>query len=265
MSNSSLVSYTRISPNRTSPRNHAVDRVSVHCFVGQVTAKSGCNAGTFTEYDPDNGASCNYVVGHDGSIGLCVEEKDRSWCTSSRSNDHRAITIETASDTKDPYAVTDAAYAALIELLVDICRRNGKNKLLWFGDKDKSLAYEPQNGEMVMTVHRWFANKACPGNYLYERHGAIAFEVNRRLSETEEEDMVRYKKLKEVPNDCHFRDILNDLMDAGIMAGDGSDPNGNDDVIDVSHDMVRMFVFNYRAGCYDAALKDAGVDPDTYK
>lgn len=89
MSNSSLVTYTKISPNRTSPRNHKIDTISIHCFVGQVTAKSGCNAGAFTKYDPDNGASCNYVVGHDGSIGLCVEEKDRSWCTSSGSNDHR--------------------------------------------------------------------------------------------------------------------------------------------------------------------------------
>ena len=167
MSNSSLVTYTKISPNRTSPRNHKIDTISIHCFVGQVTAKSGCNAGAFTKYDPDNGASCNYVVGHDGSIGLCVEEKDRSWCTSSGSNDHRAVTIETASETKDPYKVTAAAYAALLDLVTDICRRNGAKKLLWFGDKAKTLAYTPKSGEMVMTVHRWFANKACPGNYLY--------------------------------------------------------------------------------------------------
>ena len=181
MSNSSLVTYTKISPNRTSPRNHKIDTISIHCFVGQVTAKSGCNAGAFTKYDPDNGASCNYVVGHDGSIGLCVEEKDRSWCTSSGSNDHRAITIETASETKDPYKVTAAAYAALLDLVTDICRRNGAKKLLWFGDKAKTLAYTPKSGEMVMTVHRWFANKACPGNYLYNLHGEIAAEVTKRL------------------------------------------------------------------------------------
>ena len=181
MSNSSLVTYTKISPNRTSPRNHKIDTISIHCFVGQVTAKSGCNAGTFTKYDPDNGASCKYVVGHDGSIGLCVEEKDRSWCTSSGSNDHRAVTIETASETKDPYKVTAAAYAALLDLVTDICRRNGAKKLLWFGDKAKTLAYNPKAGEMVMTVHRWFANKACPGNYLYNLHGEIAAEVTKRL------------------------------------------------------------------------------------
>lgn len=182
MSNSSLVTYTKISPNRTSPRNHKIDTISIHCFVGQVTAKSGCNAGTFTKYDPNNGASCNYVVGHDGSIGLCVEEKDRSWCTSSGANDHRAVTIETASETKDPYKVTSAAYAALLDLVTDICRRNGAKKLLWFGDKAKTLAYTPKAGEMVMTVHRWFANKACPGDYLYNLHGEIAAEVTKRLS-----------------------------------------------------------------------------------
>ena len=182
MSNSSLVTYTKISPNKNSPRNHRIDTISIHCFVGQVTAKSGCNAGTFTKYDPNNGASCNYVVGHDGSIGLCVEEKDRSWCTSSVANDHRAVTIETASDNKEPYAVTDKAYAALLNLVTDICRRNGAKKLLWFGDKAKTLAYTPKAGEMVMTVHRWFANKSCPGNYLYNLHGEIAAEVTKRLS-----------------------------------------------------------------------------------
>lgn len=182
MSNSGLVTYTKISPNKNSPRNKPIDRISIHCFVGQVTAKSGCNAGNFTRYDPENGSSCNYVVGHDGSIGLCVEEKDRSWCTSSPANDHRAITIETASEAKHPYKVTASAYAALLDLVTDICRRNGKTKILWFGDKAKTLAYQPEANEMVMTVHRWFANKSCPGDYLYGLHDEIAAEVNKRLA-----------------------------------------------------------------------------------
>lgn len=178
MSNSSLVSYTKISPNRTSPRNHAIDTITIHCFVGQVTASSGCNAFQAASKQ----ASCNYVVGKDGSIGLCVEEKDRSWCSSDRANDHRAITIEVASDTTAPYAVTSEAYAALLDLVTDICKRNGKTRLIWFGDKAKTLVYEPKPHEMVMTVHRWFANKSCPGDYLYSRHGEIAAEVTRRLS-----------------------------------------------------------------------------------
>lgn len=101
--------------------------------------------------------------------------------TSSAANDHRAVTIETASDNKDPYAVTDKAYAALLDLVEDICRRNGKTKLLWLGDKDKTLAFKPAADEMVLTVHRWFANKACPGQYLLDRHPEIAAEVTRRL------------------------------------------------------------------------------------
>lgn len=177
-SNSELVTYTNISPNKTSPRQHSIDRISVHCIVGQWTAKQACDYFKSSS----RGASCNYAVGKDGSIGLCVEEKDRSWCTSSASNDHRAVTIETASDATSPYAVTDKAFAALLDLCEDICRRNGKKKLLWFGNKDKTLAYSPASDEMVMTVHRWFANKACPGEYLYSRHGQIAETVTSRLS-----------------------------------------------------------------------------------
>jgi hypothetical protein len=178
MSNSNLVTVTQISPNKNSPRNHAIDRITIHCFVGQVTAKRGCEVFQPTSKQ----ASCNYVVGYDGSIGLCVEEKDRSWCSSNSANDHRAVTIETASETVAPYKVTDKAYNALLDLVTDICKRNGKTKILWFGDKNKTLAYTPKANEMVMTVHRWFANKACPGDYLYNLHDEIAAEVNRRLS-----------------------------------------------------------------------------------
>ena len=179
MSNSSLVNYTKISPNKTSPRNHKIDTVSIHCAVGQFTAKELLNLKHFITKDSKNGASCNYAIGYDGSIGMGVEEKDRSWCTSSRSNDHRAITIEVASDTKHPYTVTDEAYKALIKLLVDICKRNSIKELKWKADKSLIGQVDKQN----MTVHRWFANKACPGDYLYKRHGQIAAEVNEFLSE----------------------------------------------------------------------------------
>lgn len=181
MSNSALTTYTKISPNKTSPRNHAIDTLTIHCFVGQVTAQHGCEV----FQNKSRQASCNYVVGHDGSIGLCVEEKDRSWCSSNRANDMRAITFEVASDTKHPYTVTDKALNALIDLIVDICKRNGKKKILWFADKNKTLAYSPKADEMVMTVHRWFANKACPGDYLYGKHGYIADEVNKRLGNSQ--------------------------------------------------------------------------------
>ena len=177
MSNSNLVTYTKLSPHCNKPRNHAIDTITIHCFVGQVTAERGC--AVFV--NPLRFASCNYVVGYDGSIGLCVDEANRSWCTSSKENDNRAITIEVASETKHPYAVTDKAYAALIELIADICKRNNIKKLLWKGDKALIGKVDQQN----MTVHRWFANKACPGDYLYNKHGEIAAEVNKLLGVTE--------------------------------------------------------------------------------
>jgi hypothetical protein len=171
--NSSLVNYTKISPNKTVGRNHAIDTITIHCVVGQ------CSVETLGEvFAPTSRqASSNYGVGKDGRIGMYVEEKDRSWCSSNAANDHRAITIEVASDTTHPYAVTDAALQATIKLCADICKRNGIKKLLWKGDKSLIGQVDKQN----MTVHRWFANKSCPGDYLYERHGYIADEVNKLL------------------------------------------------------------------------------------
>ena len=174
--NSSLVTYKRLTNNRTSPRNHAIDTITIHCIVGQWTAKQGCDYFATT----DRQCSANYVVGKDGSIGLSVEEKDRSWCSSNAANDNRAITIEVASDTTHPYAVTDKAYEALIELVADICKRNGIKKLLWKADKSLVGQVDKQN----MTVHRWFANKSCPGEYLYSRHSDIAAKVNAMLGDS---------------------------------------------------------------------------------
>ena len=174
MSNSPLATYTRITKNKTSPRNHAIDTITIHCIVGQWTAKQGCDYFATT----DRQCSANYVVGKDGSIGLSVDEKDRSWCSSNGTNDNRAITIEVASDTTHPYAVTAKAYAALLDLVTDVCKRNGIKKLVWSTNKNDRVNH--RNG-CNMTVHRDFANKACPGEYLYSRHGEIAAEVNRRL------------------------------------------------------------------------------------
>ena len=182
MSNSSLVTYTKLSPNNSGKRTHSIDRITPHCFVGQVTAQSGCNARNFVNYNPNTGASCNYVVGYDGSVGLCVDESMRSWCSSSNSNDQRAVTIECASEIKYPYTFTDDCYNKLVELCVDICRRNGKLKLLWIDDKNKSLSYQPKSDEMIITVHRWFDNKkACPGDWLYNRLGELANTVTSKL------------------------------------------------------------------------------------
>ena len=178
--NSKLISYTKLSPNHSGTRTHSIDRITPHCVVGQLSAESIC--GCFTS--PSRQASCNYGIGTDGRISLCVEEKNRSWCSSSNANDQRAVTIECASDMKEPYAMNSKVYESLIKLCTDICKRNGKKKLLWLGDKNKTLNYDPKSDEMVITVHRWFANKSCPGNWLYERLGDLAAKVTANLNET---------------------------------------------------------------------------------
>ncbi len=179
--NSPLVVYTKLSPNHSGLRTHGIDRITPHCVVGQLSCESIC--GCFTS--PSREASCNYGVGTDGRISLCVEEKNRSWCSSSNENDQRAVTIECASDKTAPYAMNSKVYDSLIDLCVDICKRNGKKKLLWFGDKTKSLNYNPKSDEMVLTVHRWFANKSCPGDWLYARMGDLAARVTERLGATQ--------------------------------------------------------------------------------
>lgn len=175
--NSPLVNYTLISPNRNSPRKHKIDTITIHCVVGQCTVEA---LGDWF-YPSSRQASSNYGVGYDGRIGMYVEEKDRSWCTSSPDNDHRAITIEVASDTYYPYAVTNAAYMATINLVADVCKRNGIHRLYWFGNAKDTWAYNIKEGEAVMTAHRWFTETICPGEYLLSRFGDICEMVNKQL------------------------------------------------------------------------------------
>lgn len=201
MSNSPLVSYTQISPNRGNTvngkwkpdRTHKIDTITIHCVVGQLSVERLGEV-----FAPSSKqASANYGIGSDGRIGMYVEEKDRSWCSSNAANDNRAITIECASDTTDPYAINDKVYASLVKLCADICKRNGIKELKWKADKSLIGQVDKQN----MTVHRWFAKKACPGDYIYNRLGKIANEVNELLNPTtntpEEETMTLndFKKL----------------------------------------------------------------------
>ena len=168
MSNSKLVSYTKISPNRTSPRNHKIDTITIHHMAGNLSVES-CGAWFALE---STAASSNYGIGSDGRIGLYVSEKDRSYCSSSPANDHRAVTIEVADyKVNGKWVVSEKAYAALIDLCVDICQRNGIAKLNYTGDKTGNL-----------TMHKWFANTDCPGEYLESRFPEIAAAVNKRLS-----------------------------------------------------------------------------------
>ena len=175
--NSPLVAYTKLSPNHSGQRTHSIDRITPHCVVGQCSVETLGNIFLPTSRQ----ASSNYGIGVDGRVGMYVEEKNRSWCSSSKANDQRAVTIECASDTTEPYAFKDVVYESLIKLCADICRRNGKTKLLWLGDKDTTLNYSPRPDEMILTVHRWFANKSCPGNWLYARMDDLATKVTVAL------------------------------------------------------------------------------------
>lgn len=173
MSNSSLATYRRISPHRTSPRNHVIDTITIHCMAGHMTSRNCVDFFATTPRD----VSSNYCIGDSGDIAISVDESDRSWCTSDADNDNRAITIEVSSDAASPNKVTDAAYDALIQLCTDICVRNGISKLLWKNNKSLIGNVSQQN----MTVHRWFSNKSCPGEYLFNRLSAIASAVNNNL------------------------------------------------------------------------------------
>lgn len=180
MGNSKLVTCTVKSPNHSGKRTHSIDRITPHCVVGQLSASA--IGGCFT--NPSRQASCNYGIGTEGGVCLIVDEDNRSWCSSSNANDQRAVTIECASDKTDPYAMNSTVYNKLIDLCEDICRRNGKTKLIWISNKDKALSYNPANNEMQLTVHRWFANKSCPGDWLFARLGDVAKTVTARLSGT---------------------------------------------------------------------------------
>ena len=177
---SSLVNFVKISPNNSGQRTHAIDRITPHCVVGQ------WDVSTFGNYfsNPQVKASCNYGIAKDGKVALVVEENKRSWCSSSNENDQRAVTIECSSEKTPPYAFNDAVYNKLIDLCVDICRRNGKNTLLWLGTKEATLSYNPKPNEMVLTVHRWFKNKACPGDWLMARMNDLATKVTNKLKGT---------------------------------------------------------------------------------
>ena len=182
--NSPMAVYTKLSPNHSGQRTHCIDRITPHCVVGQCSVETLGSIFAPTSRQ----ASSNYGIGEDGRVGMYVEEKNRSWCSSSNANDQRAVTIECASDNTEPYAFKDVVYQTLIKLCVDICQRNEKKKLLWLGDKDTTLAYTPKADEMVLTVHRWFANKSCPGSWMYARMGDLAGKVTAQLGGSKQEE-----------------------------------------------------------------------------
>ena len=168
MSNSKMVSYTKISPNSNNPRNHKIDKITIHHMAGDFSLEAVGRGFA----DPKRQASANYGIDSSGRVALYVDEANRAWTSSNAENDHRAVTIEVANDGGAPdWHVSDKALEATIALCVDICKRNGIKALNFTGDKSGNL-----------TMHKWFAATACPGPYLESKFPYIAAEVNKRLT-----------------------------------------------------------------------------------
>ena len=211
--NSPMAVYTKLSPNHSGQRTHCIDRITPHCVVGQCSVETLGSIFAPTSRQ----ASSNYGIGEDGRVGMYVEEKNRSWCSSSNANDQRAVTIECASDNTEPYAFKDVVYQTLIKLCVDICQRNGRKKLLWLGDKDTTLAYTPKADEMVLTVHRWFANKSCPGSWMYARMGDLAGKVTAQLGSSKQEETPPVTDAEKTIWDFLYGKLCNAYGAAGMM------------------------------------------------
>lgn len=166
--NSPLVVYTRISPNRTSPRNQPITKITVHHMAGVCSVEDFGNIVAPTSRQ----MSANYAIGNDGRIGLFCPEADRSWCSSSPMNDHRAITIEVSnSSVGGDWPIGTKAYNSLIKLCVDICKRNGIKKLYFDGTPNGSL-----------TFHYMFAATACPGPWMKNHANDLCNKVNSQLN-----------------------------------------------------------------------------------
>lgn len=254
MSNSSLVNCTVKSPNHSGKRTYRISRLTPHCVVGQLSAES--IGGCFTS--PSRQASCNYGIGYDGRICLIVDEDCRSWCSSSNSNDQRAVTIECASDKTAPYAMKSAVYESLVDLCADICKRNGITKLLWLGSKEATLSYEPKANEAVLTAHRWFANKSCPGDWLYSRYGDLANRVNARLGSSEPAPQPSDKVLYRVQTGAFKNKSNADALAAKVRAA------GFETYVTIVDGLYKVQVGAYskkaNATAHAAKLKAAGFD-----
>ena len=218
MSNSKLISCDIPSPFNSGQRQHSIDRITPHCVVGQASAK---NIGLWFQ-SPSARCSSNYGIGKNGEIGLYVDESKRSWCSSSSANDNRAITIECASGTQEPYEMHDCVYESLIKLCADICKRNGKNRMVWIDDKSTALAYTPKSNEMLVTVHRWFsAQRTCPGTWLYSRLPDLVKRVNVLLgSAATATTPTAPKKEEEISDGTYLVRVK--ISDLNIRSGPGT-------------------------------------------
>jgi len=166
-SNSPMTDYVKLSPNCNSPRQDQIRKITIHHMAGILTVES-CGS-WFSQ--PAAQASSNYGIDSAGRVARYVDENNRSWCSSSPANDNQAVTIEVSNSAAvTPWPVSDKAYSKLIDLCVDICKRNGIKELVYDGTSKGNL-----------TTHDMFKQKVCPGPYLNEKMPYIAKEVTDRL------------------------------------------------------------------------------------
>lgn len=213
MTISPLINYQLASPNNSGMRSYEISRITPHCTAGKCTIEQLGKLFSDKNYK----ASSNYGIDEKGNIGCFVDENYRSWCSSNSDNDNKAITIECSSDNKDPYYINDIVFDKLIDLCVDICKRYSKTKLLWLNNKELTLKYQPAENELILTVHRWFAAKACPGDYLYNRLGDVAAIVTSRLAGAEDGTLYRVQ-VGAFKNKKNAEALLNELKLKGYDA-----------------------------------------------
>lgn len=192
-------------------KEYKIDTITLHCVVGHPSLKN-----LAAVFQGSRKASSNYGVDDNGNVGLFVEEKDRSWCSSSSANDVRAITVEINSDTTAPYAMKDASVNGAIRLCIDVCQRNGIKKMYWYADKETALMKRDmlKADEGIFTVHRWFANKSCPGDFLFNKMGWVCEQVNAALADTSIEAVKPVEPVKPVtPSKKSLEEIAREVID----------------------------------------------------
>ena len=244
---SPLVEYVNLSPNHSGRRTHGIDRITPHCTGKQVTADE---LGSWFSQGSAK-VSSNYGIDRNGRVGLYVMEKNCSWCSSDPENDQRAVTIECASDESDPCRMNDAVYRTLIRLCADICRRNGKRKLLWLCDKEKTLNYDPAPDEMLITVHRWFSEKNCPGDWLYSRLGDLAEKVTESFA-APREPLTPERRAKQLVSRMSAEEKIGQilLLDFRCWLTAEEEKNGEKraKAVTVLNDEIRRIIRDYHCG-----------------
>ncbi len=228
-------------------------------IVMHYTANKGDTARSNGKYfagNPDLKASAHYFV-DENEVVRSVQEEDTAWhCGGAlqgsgghsvygKCRNANSIGVEMCSDYADgAYLITDKTVDRAAELVRDLMDRY-------------SIPVEH------VVRHYDVTGKNCPAPWVSDESLWTAFQVrmSNQEAETKEDEVTRYQKLSDIPNIYGFQTVVEKLMNAGIINGDGSDPKGNDDVIDLSHDQVRTLVFEYYGGAFDRKLIAMGMQP----